>query len=135
MESLKIIKMGCDFWKDDETVKESDFTNYRYYIHNIQLKDEIKEKYNINKNWNLRTIEIMRSYKQEVKKNKLVVVDKCILGINIYLEDENGNQFGNREFEKDLNKDHLKYTKENLLYIINKISKIQYNTIEELENK
>ena len=135
MESLKIIKMGCNFWKDDETVKESDFTNYRYYIHNIQLKDEIKEKYNINKNWNLRTIEIMRSYKQEVKKNKLVVVDKCILGINIYLEDEKGYQFGNREFEKDLNKDHLKYTKENLLYIINKISKIQYNTIEELENK
>ena len=135
MESLKIIKMGCDFWKDDETVKESDFTNYRYYIHNIQLKDEIREKYKINKSWNLRTIEIMRSYKQELRKNKLVVTNKCILGINIYLEDENGNQFGNREFEKDLNKDHLKYTKENLLYIINKISKIQYNTIEELENK
>ncbi len=135
MEKLKIIKMGCNFWKNDETVKESDFTNYRYYIHNIQLKDEIKEKYNINKSWNLRTIEIMRRYKQEIKKNKAVIVDRCILGVNIYLEDEKGNQYGNIKFEKDLNKDKLKYTKENLLYIINKISKIQYNSIEELENK
>lgn len=134
MKKLKIIKKGCDFFKDDEAIKESDFTNYRYYIHNIPLKDELKEKFNIPKNWNLKTLEIMRSYKNEIKRNKAIIVDRCVLWINVYIEDEKGNQYGNKEFENYLNKDQLKYKKENLLNIINRISKIKFDTIEEIEN-
>lgn len=39
-KTLYLIKMGNDFNKNDEIIKNSDLNNYRYFIHNITLKKQ-----------------------------------------------------------------------------------------------
>lgn len=60
-KTLYLIKMGNDFNKNDEIIKNSDLNNYRYFIHNITLKN----------NKNLDTLEISSGARYKYKNNKI----------------------------------------------------------------
>lgn len=134
MNVLELVKVGCDFFDDDERVKNSDLSNYRYFIHNIDLKPEILEKYNIDTNSKLRTLEISRTDENIIKNNKIIVLNECKTWINFYFYDNKNNCFSSRFLETDVNKNKIDYDKNSILKFINRISNIKYDYILEKEN-
>ena len=125
--TLYLEKMGMDFFYDDEITKVSNLNNYRYYIHNIELKDGKK----------LDTLEVSRGarYKQTTKETKHI--DNFGCWFNTYYYKENGDCIALLELDKKLNKGNYNcnniYNKETILNLVNSISKIQYKNIEYIE--
>lgn len=116
---LYIEKMGCDFHYDDPISKISDMENHRYYIKNIEMNDgKVVD-----------TIEVTHGARYNNKKVK----DNFKLLIDTYYYKENGDCVRLPEIENSINDLDLNYTKENLLNIINRISKNKYDVIEIVE--
>ena len=122
-KKLYIEKMGCDFFYGDEINEISDMINHRYYIKDIETKDGKK----------IDTIEIMNGARYEEKNGKLQVKDNFKLWLNTYYYNNNGDCVRLPKIENDVNKLDLLYTKENVLKVINKISRQHYDVIEIIE--
>lgn len=120
---LYIEKMGCDFYYGDPINEVSDMINHRYYIKDIEMKDGRI----------IDTIEIMNGARYERKKGSLKVKDNFKLWLNTYFYKENGDCVRLPEIEQNVNSLDLTYTKENVLKVINQISKNQYDVIEIIE--
>lgn len=125
--TLYLEKMGMDFFIGDDITKISDLNNYRYYAHNIKLKNgEI-----------LDTLEIGHGARYQLTKNGYKYIDSFGCWFQTYYKDKNGCEWGLLDLDKQLNKgnynnDNL-YTKETILNLINSISKNQYTNIEYIE--
>lgn len=125
--TLYLEKMGMDFFIGDDITKISDLNNYRYYAHNIKLKNgEI-----------LDTLEIGHGARYQHAKNGYKYIDSFGCWFQTYYKDKNGCEWGLLDLDKQLNKgnynnDNL-YTKETILNLINSISKNQYTNIEYIE--
>ena len=125
--TLYLEKMGMDFFIGDDITKISDLNNYRYYAHNIKLKNgEI-----------LDTLEIGHGARYQLAKNGYKYIDSFGCWFQTYIKDENGCEWGLLELDKQLNKGNYNngnlYTKETILNLINGISKNQYTNIEYIE--
>lgn len=127
MEKLKMEKMGMNIYKDSELEGITDLTNFRYYIRNLELKDGRK----------LDVVEVMngaRYTEKSMKKGKSE--DHKGTWFSTYYRDNDGVCYGLVDLDKELNKGNYKngnlYTKKTVLDIINSISKIKYNDIEEV---
>lgn len=125
--TLYLEKMGCNFFADDDITKISDLNNYRYYAHNIELKDGEK----------LDTLEIGHGARYQLNKNGCKHIDDLGCWFQSFYKDKDGCEWGLLELDKQLNKgnynnDNL-YTKETILKLINSISKNQYTSIEYIE--
>lgn len=125
--TLYLEKMGMDFFIGDDITKISDLNNYRYYAHNIKLKNgEI-----------LDTLEIGHGARYQLAKNGYKYIDSFGCWFQTYYKDKNGCEWGLLELDKQLNKGNYNngnlYTKETILNLINGISKNQYTNIEYIE--
>ena len=135
---LYLEKMGCDFFNDDEIRKVSNLNNYRYYIHNIELKDNLNtEKLKDNKNRILDTLEVGRGARYLYTNNNLKHVDNFGCWFNTYYRDDSNSCWGLLDIDKKLNEGNYSnqniYTKETILQLVNSISKKQYTNIEYIE--
>lgn len=124
---LKMEKMGMNIYNESELENITDLTNFRYYLHDIELKDGTK----------CNVIEVMngaRYTNKSIKKGKSE--DHKGTWFSTYTRDENGVCWGLLEIDKELNKGNYNnsnlYTKETILNLINSISKIQYDEVEEV---
>lgn len=124
---LYIEKMGCDFFYKDEIEKISDLGNYRFYTHDLELKDGTI----------CNTVEITNGARYQNIKGELKTVDMFGLWIQTYCQDENGYSWGLLDIDKKINQKNfnlsITYTKKDLLNVINEISKNQYTSIEIIE--
>lgn len=127
MKILKMEKMGMDIYKDNELEGITDLTNFRYYIHDLELKDGRK----------LDVLEVMngaRYTEKSMKKGKSE--DHKGTWFSTYYRDNDGVCWGLLELDKELNKGNYKngnlYTKKTVLDMINSISKIKFDDIEEV---
>ena len=125
-KNLYLIKMGNDFNKNDEIIKNSDLNNYRYFIHDITLKN----------NKNLDTLEISSGARYKYKNNKIYRNDCFGCWIQTYFYKENGDCIGLHEIDKKINLGNYQndnynnfYNKATILKIVNSISKYEYNNI------
>lgn len=123
---LKMEKMGMNIYNESELENVTDLTNFRYYIYNLELKDGKK----------LDVVEVMngaRYTEKSMKKGKSV--DHKGTWFSTYYRDNEGVCWGLLDLDKELNKgnynDSNLYTKKTVLDLINSISKIQYNEVEE----
>lgn len=128
MKILKMEKMGMDIYKDSELEGITDLTNFRYYIHDLELKDGRK----------LDVLEVMngaRYTEKSLKKGKSE--DHKGTWFNTYYTDNKGVCRGLVELDKELNKGNYKngnlYTKKTVLDLVNSISKIKFDDIEEVK--
>lgn len=125
--TLYLEKMGCDFFVDDDITKISNLNNYRYYAYNIELKSGEK----------LDTLEIGHGARYQRNKNGYKYIDSFGCWFQTYYKDKDGCEWGLLELDKKLNKGNYDktniYTKENILNLINSISKNQYTNIEYIE--
>lgn len=128
MKILKMEKMGMDIYKDGELEGITDLTNFRYYIHDLELKDGRK----------LDVVEVMngaRYTEKSMKKGKSE--DYKGTWFSTYYRDNDGVCHGLVELDKELNKGNYKngnlYTKKTVLDLVNSISKIKYDDIEEVK--
>lgn len=128
MEKLKMEKMGMNIYKDSELEGITDLTNFRYYIHDLELKDGRK----------LDVLEVMngaRYTEKSLKKGKSE--DHKGTWFNTYYKNNDGVCCGLVELDKELNKGNYKngnlYTKKTVLDLVNSISKIKYDDIEEVK--
>lgn len=125
---LELIKKGCNILRPDK--KNTDLSNYRYFIYEIELNDEIKDKFGIDKK--LSSIEISKGSSSEVINGELKKKSDNTLWTSLEFIDDKGNFSTYHKLEEFINtKDE--YTSENVLKTINKISKKQYKTILEIE--
>ena len=124
---LYLEKMGCDFFYGDEIEKVSDLNNYRYYIHNIELKDGKK----------LNTLEVSRGARYQQTAKGLNHIDDFGCWFHTYYIDNGGACWGLIDIDKELNKGNYNsenfYTKETILKLVNSISKVQYTNIKYIE--
>lgn len=125
--TLYLEKMGMDFFIGDDITKISDLNNYRYYTHNIELKNgEI-----------LDTLEIGHGARYQLAKNGYKYIDSFGCWFQTYYKDKDGCEWGLLELDKQLNKGNYNngnlYTKETILNLINSITKNQYTNIEYIE--
>lgn len=127
MKILKMEKMGMNIYKDSELEGITDLTNFRYYIHDLELKDGRK----------LDVLEVMngaRYTEKSMKKGKSE--DHKGTWFSTYYRDNDGVCYGLVELDKELNKGNYKngnlYTKKTVLNLINSISKTKYDDIEEV---
>ena len=125
--TLYLEKMGCDFFCGDEIEKVSDLNNYRYYIHNIELKDGKK----------LNTLEVSKGARYQQTAKGFKHIDDFGCWFHTYYIDNDGACWGLIDIDKELNKGNYNdtniYTKETILNLVNSISKIQYTNIEYVE--
>lgn len=127
MTKLKMEKMGMNIYKGSDLEGKTDLTNFRYYLHNIELKNSKT----------CRVIEITRGARyteQSLKEHKSA--DMLGTWFHTYYYDENGVCRGLLDIDKELNRGNYKnenlFTKKTILKLINNISKIQYDEIEEV---
>ena len=125
--TLYLEKMGMDFFINYDITKISDLNNYRYYTHNIELKNGKK----------LDTLEIGHGARYQRNKNGYKHIDDFGCWFQSYYKDKDGCEWGLLELDKQLNKGNYNngnlYTKETILNLINSISKNQYTNIEYIE--
>lgn len=125
--TLYLEKMGMDFFVGDDITKISNLNNYRYYAHNIELKDGEK----------LDTLEIGHGARYQLNKNGCKHIDDFGCWFQSYYRDKDGHAWGLLDLDKQLNKGNYNngnlYTKETILNLINSISKNQYTNIEYVE--
>lgn len=125
---LYLNKMGCNFFESDEISKISDLNNYRYYIYDVELFNDIK----------CNVIEISAGARYKTFNGKLKHIDSFGLWVQTYYRDADGVCWGLSDIDKKLNKRNfnssITFTKNELLNTINQISKIKYNKIEIIEN-
>ena len=124
---LKMKKMGMDIYKDPELEGITDLTNFRYYLHDIELKDGKICK----------VIEVMNGARYTEKSLKQCKSsDHLGTWVHFYWYDESGQCWGLSELEKELGKGNYTngnlYTKKTVLDLINRVSKIKYDLIEEV---
>ena len=119
--TLYLEKMGCDFFYDDEITKISDLNNYRYYIHNLELKD----------GKNLNTLEISRGARYQQTTKEVKHIDDFGCWFHTYYYKDNGVCIALLELDKKLNKGNYNttniYNKKTILSLINSISKNKNN--------
>lgn len=127
MKILKMEKMGMNIYNDSELEGITDLTNFRYYIRDLELKDGRK----------LDIVEVMngaRYTEKSMKKGKSE--DNKGTWFSTYYRDNDGVCYGLVDLDKELNKGNYKngnlYTKKTVLDIINSISKIKFDDIEEV---
>lgn len=135
--TLYLEKMGCDFFCDDEINKVSDLNNYRYYIHNIKLKNNLNiEKLKNNKNIILDTLEVGRGARYIYTNSGFKRADDFGCWFNTYYRDDDDVCWSLIDINNKLNKGNYNteniYTKETILKLVNSISEIQYTNIEEV---
>lgn len=125
--TLYLEKMGMDFFINDDITKISDLNNYRYYTHNIELKNGKK----------LDTLEIGHGARYQYNKNGYKHIDDFGCWFHTYYIDNDGACWGLIDIDKELNKGNYNdtniYTKETILNLVNSISKIQYTNIKYVE--
>lgn len=123
---LYLKKMGCDFSQNDEISKVSDLNNYRYFIYDIELYNDIK----------CNVIEVSAGARYKTINGRLKNIDGFGLWIQTYYLAKGGIK-SLSDIETKLNmrnfSSSITYTKKDLLRTINKISKIKYNEIEIIE--
>lgn len=126
--TLYLEKKGCDFFYGDEIEKVSDLNNYRYYVHDIELKNGI----------NCNTIEIGYGARYKTINDKIKYLDGFGLWISTYYRDADGVCWGLREIDEKLNKRNFDaktiYTQAEVLKSINRISKNKYTKIVIIES-
>lgn len=136
--TLYLEKMGCDFFVNDGITKVSDLNNYRYYVHNIELKENLKnDKLKENNKYILDTLEIGHGARYKKTNKGYENVDSFGTWFQSYYRDNEGRCWGLLEIDKELNKGNYNneniYTKETILKLVNSISKIKYTNIEYIE--
>lgn len=136
--TLYLEKMGCDFFVGDDITKISNLNNYRYYIHNIELKNNLNSnKLKENKKYILDTLEVGHGARYQYNKNGYKYIDSFGCWFQTYCKDKDGCEWGLLELDEQLNKGNYNngnlYTKETILNLINSISKNQYTNIEYIE--
>lgn len=124
---LEMEKMGMNIYKDSDLKDITNLSNFRYYLHNIELKNGKICK----------VIEISRGArytKKSLMKHKSA--DMFGTWFHTYYYDENGVCRGLLDIDKELNKGNYEnknlYTKETILKLINSISVIKYDEIKEV---
>lgn len=120
---LYLEKRGCDFFESDERVRESDLGNYRLFMEFIDKEGkrvcgdvscgQVREEC-----WN----------KRKTQK-KWVVVSQ--IGLYAHLQYENYK--GTWVYPLPYNSD-LRYTKADVLKLVNSVSAVKYDGVEILEN-
>lgn len=133
--TLYLEKMGCDFFVNDEITKISNLNNYRYYIHNIELKEDLKsDKLKENNKYILDTLEVGHGARYDKNYKH---IDNFGTWFHTYYYDNDNACYGLIDIDKELNKSNYNddniYTKETILKLVNSISKIQYTNIEYIE--
>lgn len=133
--TLYLEKMGCDFFAGDDIPKISDLNNYRYYIHNIELKNNLNSnKLKENKKYILDTLEVGCGARYDKNYKH---IDDFGCWFQSYYKDKDGCEWGLLELDKQLNKGNFNnsniYTKKTILKLVNSISKNQYANIEYIE--
>lgn len=133
--TLYLEKMGMDFFINDDITKISDLNNYRYYIHNIELKNSLNSnKLKENKKYILDTLEVGHGARYDKNYKH---IDDFGCWFQSYYKDKDGCEWGLLELDKQLNKGNYNnsnvYTKETILKLVNSISKNQYTNIEYIE--
>ena len=124
---LKMEKMGMNIYNDSDLKGITDLSNFRYYIHNIKLKNGKTCK----------VIEITRGARyteQSLKEHKSA--DMLGTWFQTYYYDENGVCRGLLDIDKELNRGNYKnenlFTKKTILKLINSVSAIKYDEIKEV---
>ena len=127
MEKLKMIKMGMNIYKNSDLEGVTDLSNFRYYINDLELKDGKI----------CRVVEVTRGARyteQSLKKGKSY--DNLGCWFHTYYYDENNNCIGLLDIDNKLNKGNYTldniYDKQTILKLINSISKIKFDDIEEI---
>lgn len=133
--TLYLEKKGCDFFVNDDITKVSDLNNYRYYIHNIELKKDLKSnKLKENQKYILDTLEVGHGARYDENHKH---IDNFGCWFHTYYYDNDNTCYGLLNIDKELNKGNYIgeniYTKETILKLVNSISKIQYTNIEYIE--
>ena len=110
---LKMEKMGMNIYEGSDLKGITDLTNFRYYSHNIELKNGKTCK----------VIEITRGARY-TKRSLKNYKSEDMLGtwFSTYYYDENGTCKGLLDIDKELNKGNYE----------NSISAIKYDEIEEV---
>lgn len=128
---ITLEKRGCDFFKNDPIEKLSDVGNYRVGIYNnIQGKDGNRYTLEFSKYDYYKYRDTTKNGSRKLKKAVKELVLRNKLSLNTEFEREDGSVLRNIELEKKISNMNLTYTKENILKVINYISKIQYSSIE-----
>lgn len=133
--TLYLEKMGMDFFVNDDITKISNLNNYRYYIHNIELKNNLNSnKLKENKKYILDTLEVGRGARYDKNYKH---IDSFGCWFHTYYYDNDNTCYGLIDIDKELNKGNYNnsniYTKETILKLVNSISKNQYTNIEYIE--
>ena len=133
--TLYLEKMVCDFFVGDDIEKISDLNNYRYYIHNIELKNNLNSnKLKENKKYILDTLEVVCGARYDKNYNH---TDSFGCWFHTYYYDNDNICYGLVDIDKELNKGNYNksniYTKKTILKLVNSISKNQYTNIEYIE--
>lgn len=128
---LYLVKMGLDFWCDDQRVKGSDIGNYRVNT----AKECIKGK-----DGNVYFLEFSRGTRRNyrtkhkitgkpLKKPVIEIVSENVLFLSTQYSNENGC-FRNHKLEEQVfNGDGLPYNQESILKVVNMISCDHYDEI------
>ena len=128
---LYLVKMGLDFWSDDQRVKESDIGNYRVNT----AKECITGK-----DGNVYFLEFCRGTRRNyrtthkitgkpLKKPIIEIISENALTLDTQYSNEKGC-FRNLKIEKEFySSPALPYTKESILKVVNLISCDHYDEI------
>lgn len=126
MKTLKLLKMGCDFWSDENLKKVSDLENYRLRLNFID-KNGIEV-----------SGDVSRGYKNRfTKKNgeplkKYVKVHQHMLCADFQYIASDGFTYGYKtnSIYKFIDDNDLNYNSIDLLKLINHLSSENYTSIE-----
>lgn len=125
MKTLKLIKMGCDFWLDDSIKNYSDLENFRLRLNFIDKEN------------NLIHGDIGRGYKRRfTQKNgkqlkKFITVHHHTLCCDFQIDTINGSYgYKTKTIYDYIDKNDLNYNSQDLLKLINYLSSETYESIE-----
>lgn len=130
MNTIKLEKRGCDFFKYDNDVKKSDVGNYRVCTTEyLQAKDGRAYFMEFS---SCRTCRARKTHKvtgKPLKHTHIDTLNECGLYLSTQFENEKGC-FENVNLDSEIYNKALDYTQENILKVIEYITGVKYDAIE-----
>lgn len=132
MKTLYLEKRGCDFFNDEPATSISNVGNYRvgsydYSIHGKDGKDYIME-FSLWRNRSIKRYTNKRTGKP-LKHPITEVINPFALNVKT-MYDADGLSYGNSKLESVISERNYTYTLENIMTVVNEISKDVYTAIE-----
>ena len=129
MNTLKLKKMGIDFWKDDKDVKDSDCGNYR-----LRLVEPIIDHNNTMIEGDFgKANKYLFIFKNGKKRKKPKLIHRLKLQTDLQTRGSDGLAFRYNKARKVVDSKDLTYTKKDILKLVNTISKHKYDQVEIIE--